>query len=144
MEKRSFIKIISEFSKTQSRLCKAVTGEYDLQDDMSVVFRTPTSGSLELDGEMWEYKRHGLGLRFINKQNGQVIDAHRNIVSNPDGIDAWRLTQYFEAIETSQLGISIQDSNLKDEKKIKELLSRLDTEGIIVQVTNVSGLYVIV
>lgn len=142
MMKRSIIELIFEFAEIQNRLCRTVVSEYSLQDDRSVIFSAPKAGALELNGERWMFKRHGSGLRFINDNQGYVIDAHRNIVSYPAGFDAWRLLQYLETVDTADLDMVGEAGGLEDESKINELLSSLAAQGVIVPVEQSAGLYV--
>lgn len=140
--KRSINDLIAEFAETQSRLCLAVIEEYGLQDDGSVVFSAPKTGSLELNGKRWTFKRHGSGFRFISDDSGHVIDAHRNVVSCPAGIDAWRLLQFLETIDPADFDIAGEAGGLEDESKIDELLSSLAAQGVITPVVQGVGLYV--
>lgn len=141
MIKRSINELIAEFAETQNRLCQSVIDEYGPRDDGSIIFSVPKTGSLELNGERWTFKRHGSGLRFIDDQ-GHVIDAHRNVVSCPAGFDAWRLLQFIETADINNLDIAGEAGGLEDEAKVNELLSSLAAQGVIAPVEHSVGLYV--
>jgi len=142
MKKRSINDLIAEFAETQSHLCRSVINKYGLADDVSVVFSAPKTGSLELNGKRWTFKKHGGGVRFISDDTGQVVDAHRNVVSCPAGIDAWRLWQFLETTDTADLDIVGEVGGLENESKINELLSSLAAQGVVTPVEQCAGLYV--
>jgi hypothetical protein len=140
--KRSINELIAGFTETQSRLCRTVTRAYDLKDDDSVIFSVPKTGTLELNGEGWTFKRHGLGIRFTSDRQGHVIDAHRNFVSYPAGFDAWRLLQFLKTIRTEDFDLASEAGGLEDESRVNELLSSLAAQGVIAPVEQIAGLYV--
>jgi len=140
--KRSINELIAEFADTQNRLCRTLIGKYDLKDDSSVLFAVPKAGALDLNGDGWAFKRHGSGIRFTSDRQGHVIDAHRNLVSYPAGFDAWRLLQFLETIDSTNLDLAGEAGGLEDESKINELLSSLAAQGLIASVEQIAGLYV--
>lgn len=61
----------------------------------------PKFGTIDFEGE-WIFKKHGLGVKFTNSNDGRIVDVH-NYINDCDRIDAWRLVQYIDSLKISHI-----------------------------------------
>lgn len=92
---------LGTFAATQRRLLELVTQDQP-SGDLSLIQALPKSGSVQLMGAEWTFKKHGVGLEFRNTQTGEVVDAHDHI-ERPEAFDAWRITLYCESRKLANL-----------------------------------------
>jgi len=57
----------------------------------------PKAGQLQLGGQTWRYRKHGLGYSFLSDQ-GCVIDAHNHFNRGSRWVDAHRVTEYLLSV----------------------------------------------
>lgn len=93
--------LLVTFASTQRGLLELVTQDQP-SGDLSHIQALPRSGSVQLMGAEWTFKKHGVGLEFRNTQTGEVIDAHDHI-ELPEAFDAWRITLYCESRKLAHL-----------------------------------------
>lgn len=105
----------------QKRLLGSLTSRYPSILADRLLFSLPNSGEISVDGEKWEYRKHGLGICFKNVVSTKEIDVVRHI-ENPLIFDQWRLEIYLESC-----GCKYSASEI--EKKLQEL----EELGVIVR-----------
>lgn len=122
--------ILREYSTTQAGLCVCLFEKYG-QAESHLLLNIPRSGLLMLNGEMWEFKKHGAGVLFKQLSSGAIFDVHRHVQFCPECFDAWRLTQYFESkgIHALKFGSLVVDA--QDESAITAMLVELVNSGKI-------------
>lgn len=84
------------FVHLQRRLWRALRVDYPapLSPGLTVI---PGQGQVTVDGETWEFRRHGSGVLFSEADGKRKIDLHDAFVG-PDQLDTWRLATYFGAL----------------------------------------------
>jgi hypothetical protein len=91
-------KQLDTFVKLQTRLVGALKIQYPEVSDWEWLLDLPKRGILICNDEEWEFRQHGRGVCFQQRNGrGIVIDVHRGL-NHPDTFDTWRLLQYFEAL----------------------------------------------
>lgn len=63
----------------------------------------PKNGEISVKGEMWQFRKHGQGVRFYHPESGRIVDSHRFYGGIFDVIDAWRIMQFAESVGMSAL-----------------------------------------
>lgn len=135
------LEILKEFSYSQRKLYSKIIERYDPIGDL--LENIPSEGSLEIDNKLWKFKKHGLGILFINDDNGTSIDAHRNIKECYDCFDTWRLEQYFSSREISKVIFDQEIFRVKNDRGIQQLINTMISKSAIVDDKH-PGLYRIV
>ena len=82
-------------------LQKRLLAEFFLQNpevkDFKLLGDFPKAGELRIEGELWTYRKHGLGYSFLS-EHGRVIDAHNHFGKTSRVVDAHRLAEYLIAL----------------------------------------------
>jgi len=93
------LKILFEFVTLQRRLTESLLSLYPEFTENKLLLGTPFKVELQVDTQMWDVSRHGVGVTFRrrNPEPNIVVDVHVDI-KNPNRLDAWRLQQYVESI----------------------------------------------
>jgi hypothetical protein len=103
------LELLNEYSVEQESL---ILNLISLHGDISEV---PMSGFLNDNGAIWQFKRHGLGVRFVCQSSNKVIDAHVIRLDYPRSFDAWSIVQYIESLGGEDI------SRKSVEKELREL-----------------------
>jgi hypothetical protein len=127
----SLIFHIRRYIELQRILLAAFREAFPGVSDWRFLLDAPRSGELIVDGDTWSFRKHGAGL-FFRRADGLTIDAHRHL-SVPEGIDAWRLLEYFESSGCDQ-------EEWLSEQSLKKELARLQREGEVISAQH-EGLY---
>lgn len=114
---------LKEFTSIQEKLCAALSHKYGLAD--KYLTNIPPSGLLKLDSEVWDFRKHGLGVCFERLSDQLVVDVHRHITSCPACIDPWRLVQYLESKNIRRLSVGSRVFDAEDEGALDALLEEL-------------------
>lgn len=122
------IQRMEEFAALQRALCIQLRESFPFEDIRSLT-DLPKRGSISLDDSYWEFQRHGSGISFIRVPEGDVVDAHAELVAQPSGIDACRLAQYFESKGIGQFEYDSKQYNATDERSIKSMLEYMHEKG---------------
>jgi hypothetical protein len=124
-------KALQEYSATQEQLCSALFKEYGPAEDRFLM-NVPSSGLLTLDGQVWRFKKHGVGVVFEQLSDRTLVDAHQHIEVCPTCFDVWRLVQYFESKGIHSLNIGSKIYNAQDEHSLAEMLAEFVEIGEVV------------
>lgn len=97
---------------------------YPSLKDFDLLLDFPKTGEIKLENTLWNFIKHGKGLKFIRKEPKPniIIDVHINIL-DPCIVDEWRLSQYLES-----LGYDLQKYNMRailDEMVMFEVLESM-------------------
>jgi hypothetical protein len=82
----------------------------------------PKSGAIFLNGDLWQFQRHGAGVRFLRNVDQFVVDVP-NLVTDADAFDSWRITQYFNSLRRTEV----------QEREIETALTILVARGDLVR-----------
>ncbi|WP_411195924.1 DUF6896 domain-containing protein [Rhizobium sp.] len=95
---------IHELISLQHQLSLAFARSYPQANDFISLLNFPQSGALVVDGQRWNFVKHGLGLRFVREEPVPqlVVDMHDQF-GDYAKVDWWRLTLFLES-----LGIPIE------------------------------------
>jgi hypothetical protein len=124
-------KALKEYSVAQERLCAALFEKYGVPGDR-LLANIPPGGLLSLDGEAWQFRKHGLGVLFEQLSNHLILDVHRHIQVCPTCFDTWRLVQYFESKNILSLNVGSKVFSTQDERSLAEMLGELVRTGALV------------
>jgi hypothetical protein len=127
----SLIIHIRRYIELQGMLLGAFREDFPDVSDWQFLLDAPRSGEVTVDGATWSFQKHGAGLSF-RRADGLTIDAHRHLCV-PEGIDAWRLLEYFESSNVDQ-------EEWLSERRLKKELARLEREGQMIS-AHQEGLY---
>jgi len=114
---------LKEFTLVQEKLCAALFKKYGLPD--KYLTNIPPTGLIKLDSEVWEFKKHGVGVYFERLSDRLVVDVHRHIGSCPACVDPWRLVQYLESKNIGRLNVGSRVFDAGDEGALDALLEEL-------------------
>jgi hypothetical protein len=105
------------------------------------LLKIPKSDLIDTVEETWEFQKHGSGILFKGNKSGKVIDAHREIIDHSEAFDSWRLSQYFESLEYSNIIWESNEFLADDDDDLDKLLELLEEEHIVKLVPSRSKLY---
>jgi hypothetical protein len=93
------INYINDIRAFQESLLGAFIEKYPAAVDFKYLTDFPRAGELEIDGELWRFSKHGVGVRFVRKMPTPcvVIDMHNNF-GDSAYIDSWRASKYLLSI----------------------------------------------
>lgn len=119
----------------QTRLLAAFNQQNPNVSDWETLLDFPRSGSVSPLERVWDFKRHGVGLRFVERHKGTVVDMHQYL-RDPKVFDAWRLEQYLESIDANFSGYvptAFLEQMLQDGK-----IERISLEGPVFRLASSS------
>ena len=119
---------LQEYVAIQEKLCAALFSKYGAAQDRFIT-NIPSSGLLKLDDEVWNCKKHGLGVEFKRMSDLVIVDVHEHIVSCPACVDPWRLVQYLETKHIRKLNLGVKVFDAQDKKSLGEMLDELFRVG---------------
>lgn len=94
-------KEIHEFISLQVKLVDAFLQANLAARDYEWLLDFPKKGDINVDGEVWQFSKHGKGVKFFKTPPAhlsKIVDVHCHI-NNPKLVDYWRLSQYFSSYE---------------------------------------------
>lgn len=118
---------IIRFFLLQNELVKALFKAYPMAKDIEWLLDFPKNGCVNINGDVWNFSKHGKGIRFFMEGSHvvKVVDVHNNI-NRPELVDTWRLSQYFSFDDESQLKAFLNNMVISGElEKISDKLYRL-------------------
>lgn len=122
---------ILQFSNLQKDILAAFFEAFPSYSD-DFMASVPKHGELIVDGNVWTFHRHGMGVMFKNKITKIVIDAHRIYNDVPNAIDAWRFMQFLESLGVSSV----------NEQDIEQSLRSAVESSVLVE-TSYCGVYAV-
>ncbi|WP_088937224.1 hypothetical protein [Rhizobium sp. N122] len=95
---------IRELLNIQYQLFSAFTQDYSHANDFTLLLGFPRSGALVVDGQRWNFVKHGSGLRFVRELPAPqlVVEMHDQF-GDCSKVDWWRLTLFLES-----MGVTIE------------------------------------
>ncbi|WP_373682349.1 hypothetical protein [Pseudomonas sp. NIBRBAC000502773] len=120
------------FATLQSQLVLAFAELYPNARDSTWLLDFPKRGDMLVDGEQWQFLRHGAGIRFerVSRKPHWVVDVHKRF-DEPKIIDNWRVLHFFESC-----GVNM------DESQVSSLLRELCLKGHLLDQGNGQFLFV--
>jgi hypothetical protein len=115
---------IKNFATLQESLCKALFLKHGPAAD-EFLTNIPRLGLLPFNEETWEFRKHGVGVRFVNLANGIVVDAHTFPHRYPRCFDLWRLEQYFDSKLIYRLNVRSLLFDTANEESLSAMLAEL-------------------
>lgn len=88
----NFVCMLNEFVATQSALQDELLRTNATVKDWTYLTGLSRRGNLNAHGALWDYVRHGAGVRF-ESDDGIVVDVH-NYVLEKDLVDAHRMSEF--------------------------------------------------
>lgn len=101
------LRIAVDLEALQSRLLGAFFDQHPDLTDLKLLTDSPRFGAVNVDGETWTYRKHGLGYSFSSAA-GCVIDAHNHFAKTSRAIDAHRLFSTLKQPKVSRTRTSIK------------------------------------
>ncbi|MEA3238135.1 hypothetical protein OP492_26125 [Pseudomonas mosselii] len=107
------------FVELQCKLALAFLRSHPGAKDLTWLLEFPKAGEVFVDGDKWQFIRHGSGLRFekMTCKGGWVVDIHK-CFHDPRIIDGWRLLQFFdsrgECMDKSQVSLLLNEMCLRE------------------------------
>lgn len=117
----AFSRLIVEYVALQSGLQDELIRYNKTVKDWKYLIDLPRRGSVNVNGVLWDYSRHGLGVRF--ESNGIVVDVH-NLLLKKGIVDAHRISEYIRSKYKMK-----NDSGLYGE--CEEKLENSERDGVI-------------
>jgi hypothetical protein len=88
-------------------------------------------GGLSAGDDLWEFEKHGKGVRFNRVLTGEIVDVPTALVTCPKGLDSWRLVEHLD----SKMDISLQYGGVEfdgsSQVSLERLLQQLCRDGIL-------------
>jgi len=128
-----FIEKIQTFVKLQQALWTLLLTSIS-DDPGEFLANVPKNGEIILNGKIWKYKKHGLGVCFIEENTKTKIDFHR-ADSGAECFDAWGLSLFFGSLGNKGQKI-LNEYGMASESytnRINFLLIDLEESGEIIQ-----------
>ncbi|NJO97944.1 MAG: hypothetical protein HC764_19720 [Pleurocapsa sp. CRU_1_2] len=158
IKNKQIIDALNDFSQTQKELIASCSKKYLSRSRLSdslryssrsrssdlFLLKIPKSGLINTLQETWEFQKHGSGILFKGNESGKVIDANREIIDHSEAFDSWRLSQYFESLEYSNIIWESSEFLADDDDDLDKLLELLEEEHIVKLVPNRYKLYKLV
>ena len=94
LRRPDLLEVLRAFVELQLRLIGALKDRLGARD-WHFLLDVPKRGTVECDGEAWQYKVHGTGIRFEGDLGS--IDANRDLDRFPGAFDAGRLVEYLRS-----------------------------------------------
>ena len=93
----------------------------------------PRQGQVTVDGEIWEFQRHGSGVLFRETHGKRKIDLH-DAFAGPDQFDTWRLATYFGALGRAgeKLVSQVVPRQVPLEERLRLWLDDLVNQGVLI------------
>lgn len=117
----AFSRLIVEYVALQSELQGELIRDNKIIKNWKCLIDLPRRGSVNVNGVLWQYSRHGLGVRF--EFNGIVVDVH-NLLLEDGIVDAHRISEYIRSKYKVE-----NDSGLYGE--CEEKLENAERDGVI-------------
>ena len=91
--------IIYQYVALQRKVLSEFYRCYPDATDTLYLIDFPKTGSINVDGKDWEFRRHGAGIRFesMSENLGCAVDAHKYI-GNLGAFDFWRLDEFVSSM----------------------------------------------
>jgi hypothetical protein len=89
---KALLSKIYQFVEYQTQLLGKLRSDFPESKDDKFLLDFPKFGTIEVNGVNWEFKRHGVGIRFDKCTNG-IVDIETKIDS-PSFFNASRLSEY--------------------------------------------------
>jgi hypothetical protein len=122
--------LLREYANLQERLCGALFEQYPV-DDIHLLTDLPKRGQLPLGDELWEFERHGSGVRFTHVLTKAIVDAHTSPVAYPAGVDAWRLIEHLESKGIETLTHGSTEFAVTSKRPLERMIEQLSREGLL-------------
>lgn len=105
---------LRSFVVIQKKLIESFMHQYPNVKDYQFLLDFPKRGTIKLDDSNWNFSKHGKGIKFYQDSSykAKIVDVHCNI-TEPELFDLWRLSQYFELDNDSEL-TTLLDKMVKD------------------------------
>ena len=133
--------LIKIYINKQVTVCSHFLQSYKDKISGEITFDSPKKGLIEVKGEIWDFQKHGCGYRFISHDTKECLEAHRGMLTDPAGFDAWRLSWYFESINLKFIDSPRGKINTEDEDAIRNTLNEMCDLGILERSKNHNLLY---
>lgn len=124
-------KTLKEYSIIQERLCLTLFEKYGMPEDRFLA-NIPHDGLLSLDGDAWQFRKHGLGVLFEQLSSHIIVDSHRYIQVCQTCFDTWRLVQYFESKKIASLNVGSKVFSAQNEGSLSEMIGELAGAGAVI------------
>ncbi|MEY2832173.1 MAG: hypothetical protein RLZZ574_1431 [Cyanobacteriota bacterium] len=141
IKNKQIIDTLNDFTQTQKELIVSFFRIYPSISSDLVWLTKPKSGLIDALQETWEFQKHGSGISFKGDKSGKVIDAHREIIDHNEAFDSWRLSQYFESLEYSNIIWESNEFLADDDDDLDKLLELLEEQHIVKLVPSRYKLY---
>ncbi len=110
MTDQEMLNQIEEFVQVQQEL---ISASVDRMRCTSPIFlKDHVSATVRFGNELWHASVHGIGVRFTCRN--LVVDAHCGVLEFPAAFDAFRLSEYFRALELSPNSFEEIQARLKE------------------------------
>jgi len=116
----NILKIAIQFEALQDRLICGFFSQITGVSDFRFLTDFPKSGVLEIDGEVWVYKKHGLGYVF-QERDGCIVDVHNSFERGSHVFDAHRLAEYVVSLNGGKMPDEISGLYSKIEAALEDL-----------------------
>lgn len=132
--------VLRTYVEKQAALCQHLAAKFKLDSDLGIL-SVPKAGSVQLEGECWDFARHGTGIRFSQTGSNEIIDAHVRPISLPAGADSWRLLLHLESLGVELIPIGSETFPAKTQSDIDRILLTLTQRGCLNLADEKRGIY---
>ena len=91
--------------------------------------------------EEWKFRKHGLGIDFEGGNPEKTINAHVGIINHKRAFDSWRLAEYFESLNYSEIVWASNKIDIVNSKELDGMLELLEKNNLIKRVSEKYKLY---
>ncbi|MEM8830288.1 MAG: hypothetical protein AAGE96_13155 [Cyanobacteria bacterium P01_G01_bin.19] len=133
--------VIREYADIQERLIEEFENQHHSFLNESDFIIKPKTGILYAMDEKWKFRKHGLGIDFEGSNSGKIINAHVGIINYKRGFDSWRISEYFESLNYSEIVWNSNKIDIDDSKELDKLLELMEKGSLIKKVSEKYKLY---
>lgn len=120
------VELLKEYEHLQRTLVEKLLVQEPSVDRVSM---TPLKrGTMLVNGQLWEYQKHGHGVWF-GSPSGIEVDAHVGMAFCPHCFDEWRLYWYFESINCREATFAGKAYPLNEHQPLQALLDDMCETG---------------
>ncbi len=82
-------------------------GKIEKMNMIEISLLSNKNGLLQFNSQKWSYKKHGIGYRFENTINGEIVEVG-NLLMSFDEIDFFHFEEYLESLNMQDIHLVLE------------------------------------
>ena len=131
---------LQKYIRLQNDLCNTLMSKYSDVSNWKTLYDLPRNGAIDVQGDYWEFVRHGSGVLFTRVIDLVKVDIPKGVRDTPKGLDGWRLVTYFESLGIDRINYNNYLFEVDDDG-MQRLIEVLKNDGFLVTHESDVGIY---